>query len=540
MITGFEIENFKGIRDRVKLDFRPITLLFGANSAGKSTVLHALHYLHEIFLRQNLNPDTTLDGGEHIDLGGFQGFIHAGDTDRAVSLCIHVDTSSILWPTLDAPLMPEDERTVHEDIFTSPDSICVEVRVAWSHLDAATYIQSMVFTFDHVAIAKTAYQPGRTTFDWMLNVRHPLFALLGDSDLLSNHFGHAFDGVSDTSLTSIEAILEGNANAITNQVADHVWYETQLDGTTAWPNAIFATPSIFMDNEVADEYLSKLVDDTLFQVFKAPLEIVCKELSKFLYIGPLRKLPARVHQPPRFKRRSRWATGLGGWDDLFTCSDSVAGAVSRWLEDEDCLNTGYGVEVKQTIELDLSDPFVRRLYDGRAFDDIDGDERQSLSRLPIKRQLVILNAEGYELSPHDVGIGISQVLPVIVAAVGRKEHLISVEQPELHLHPRVQAALGDLFVEAINKFQNCFIIETHSEHLILRLLRRIRETEVNKAPAGRTLRTDDLAIYYMKHEDGSSRALQIDVDVKGEFIQPWPDDFFEIDFYERFKTGDEG
>jgi AAA15 family ATPase/GTPase len=51
MITGISIENFKGIRDRVKLDFRPITLLFGAKSAGKSTVLHALHYARDVFER---------------------------------------------------------------------------------------------------------------------------------------------------------------------------------------------------------------------------------------------------------------------------------------------------------------------------------------------------------------------------------------------------------------------------------------------------------------------------------------------------------
>ena len=78
------------------------------------------------------------------------------------------------------------------------------------------------------------------------------------------------------------------------------------------------------------------------------------------------------------------------------------------------------------------------------------------------------------------------------------------------------------------------IVETHSEHLILRLLRRIRETEKGTAEAHRQLRTHDMAVYYIQQEDGCSTARRIDVDVKGEFIQPWPDDFFEIDFYERF------
>ena len=58
MITGITIENFKGIRERVKLDFRPITLLFGANSAGKSTILHALHYAREVFERHNLDAES--------------------------------------------------------------------------------------------------------------------------------------------------------------------------------------------------------------------------------------------------------------------------------------------------------------------------------------------------------------------------------------------------------------------------------------------------------------------------------------------------
>jgi AAA ATPase domain len=81
MITGMTIENFKGIRDRVKLDFRPITLLFGANSAGKSTVLHALHYAREVFERHNLDADQTIAGGKYIDLGGFRRLVHRNDDD---------------------------------------------------------------------------------------------------------------------------------------------------------------------------------------------------------------------------------------------------------------------------------------------------------------------------------------------------------------------------------------------------------------------------------------------------------------------------
>ena len=62
MITGIAIKNFIGIRERVKLEFRPIKLRFGANSAGKRTILHALHYAREVFERHNLDADQTIAG----------------------------------------------------------------------------------------------------------------------------------------------------------------------------------------------------------------------------------------------------------------------------------------------------------------------------------------------------------------------------------------------------------------------------------------------------------------------------------------------
>src|SRR2546427_12376514 len=81
------------------------------------------------------------------------------------------------------------------------------------------------------------------------------------------------------------------------------------------------------------------------------------------------------------------------------------------------------------------------------------------------------------VSHRDVGIGISQVLPVLVEAYGAENQIITIEQPEIHLHPALQAELGDVFItSALGDQRNTFILETHSEHLILRIMRRMRET----------------------------------------------------------------
>jgi hypothetical protein len=84
MITALELENFKGIGPRQRIEFAPLTLLFGANSAGKSTVLQALIYLHELIGRGGADVDRTELGGTTLELGGFHGLVHRHDANRAI------------------------------------------------------------------------------------------------------------------------------------------------------------------------------------------------------------------------------------------------------------------------------------------------------------------------------------------------------------------------------------------------------------------------------------------------------------------------
>ncbi|RKH05556.1 hypothetical protein D7V97_23785 [Corallococcus sp. CA053C] len=86
MIQGLELENFKGIAVRQRIDFAPLTLLFGANSAGKSTVLQALLYLHELLERGTADIDRTELGGNVLELGGFARLVHRHEANRAITL----------------------------------------------------------------------------------------------------------------------------------------------------------------------------------------------------------------------------------------------------------------------------------------------------------------------------------------------------------------------------------------------------------------------------------------------------------------------
>jgi len=94
-LTAVTLENFKGIGEATRIELKPITLLFGANSAGKSTILQALLYAREILERGNTDPDKTLQGGDAVDLGGFRNLVHNHDESLTISLRFDLDLSDI-------------------------------------------------------------------------------------------------------------------------------------------------------------------------------------------------------------------------------------------------------------------------------------------------------------------------------------------------------------------------------------------------------------------------------------------------------------
>jgi predicted ATPase len=118
-----------------------------------------------------------------------------------------------------------------------------------------------------------------------------------------------------------------------------------------------------------------------------------------------------------------------------------------------------------------------------------------------------------------VGVGVSQVLPIVVMAlIAPPDSILIFEQPELHLHPKVQTRLGDFLLSVACSGKQC-IVETHSEYLINRLRLRSAEDE-----------TDALAnvfsLYYVSKDNGSTRYTRIAINEYGA-IPEWPDGFFD-------------
>ena len=234
--------------------------------------------------------------------------------------------------------------------------------------------------------------------------------------------------------------------------------------------------------------------------FLSDFELAFEQLfSNVYYLGPLRTDPQRQYtwggaQPSDVGRRGERSV------------DALLAARAR----DQKVDPGYR---KRKIPLDKY--VAMKLRDMGLVEDLDVEEVQKGSR--IYQVWVKYPGATTRVLLTDVGFGVSQVLPVVTLLYYVPEgSTVVLEQPEIHLHPAVQSALADVFIDAIERRSIQIVLESHSEHLLQRLQLRIAEE---------ALTPDDVALYFVDIESGRSSLTSLDVDPLG-YISNWPPGFF--------------
>lgn len=222
------------------------------------------------------------------------------------------------------------------------------------------------------------------------------------------------------------------------------------------------------------------------------------ELDRIFYLGPLREFPKRDYLWARSRPRDVGMRGEKAIDAILAATESKE---KRNLKRKGRLMSFQEMIAHWLKEMDLIESFkVQEIADG-------SNRWQAKLRTRTGSAEVLLT---------DVGFGVSQVLPVVTLLQYVPENsTVILEQPEIHLHPLAQAALADVIIQAALHRRVQVILESHSEHILLRLQRRIAEEVISQ---------DDVKLYFCDAPRGASTLTPLEIDMFGN-IRNWPDKF---------------
>jgi hypothetical protein len=573
MLREYQLTNFKAFAGPETIPIRPITLIYGPNSSGKSSILQALLLLKQT-LEEADGSTVLLPKGRLIDLGNYREFVHRHDMSKKFSFKVFF--------TLDPEKI--DSKWVKK-LLQATDSALVGLKVDFVYDEKTETIRFSavdVFIGDK-ALPAISYAPSK------FEEKEVPGAVIGESSLFARQGSSAgilsplgFNRFAEKELLGAETetqirrehnfwltwwnvTKEHFAGEVTRSSAESVFYENEDERfkrllkdlrnypfekaiedlqkeenlwswigyrhflPVIWAEKFKVVPKVVSheesESEASEAEVEKEIQTTetlspftvhlfdssefFFGKLEGGLDVspvalqVCSVFSQLvknmLYLGPLRSYPERYYTFTGHLGEQMGQSGERLPDILFRRPELMNQV------NTDLARLGFGYELKLSVLRDencgLSNVFALRVVDKEM---------------------------GVSANIRDVGFGVSQVLPIIVQSRLSVNKTLLIEQPEIHLHPAHQAELGDVFIQsALGEQKNIFILETHSEHLMLRILRRIRETaEGELEPGLMPIRPEHVAVLYVLPDKDGAKVVEIPIRPDGEFAEQWPQGFF--------------
>jgi AAA15 family ATPase/GTPase len=554
MLLEYQITNFKSFAGPVNIPIKPITLIFGPNSSGKSSIFQSLLMLKQTF--EEGREEVLHPRGNLVDLGSFKEFIFEQNLRHSFSFKMTFKKPARFFPAPPSPgfdaelgYVPEDDFYRHFEESINFNEIALSKTYAVSNSANLIPFISKIDLFlgdkkgpilsyvrkgsknDFIAAYNFHHNYWRSyweTFDKEKDETLPEFGGGGTIKVNTENINNLFNeyiAYRDEEIKTLKAwVKRGQSKKEVLQkklklLSDQIRIITNLEGfekaIAVYSFVIDASENFkcFLqgdESQAFSVYGSRGIDSILQEKFpslyggyardpsffrEVTEELMEKWLSNIIYIGPLREFPQRYYMGENLLN--------GFWKDF-------------WLEKEFRSKTALAAINKEIRKYGLD-------YKLKA-DDI----YSSTSNIKVASSIRFVDNHGISINMRDVGFGYSQILPIVIQSILAREKTFLIEQPELHLHPALQAEIGDLFIKtALGKQKNTFLLETHSEHLILRLLRRIRETTCGELPNGaQPITPDQLAVLYVQQGKNGSEVINIPVTEDGEFDAKWPNGFF--------------
>jgi predicted ATPase len=409
LIEEIRVQGYKSLVDAT-LHMRPLTLLAGTNSSGKSSIMQPL-----LLIKQTIEASYQPAGALVLD----GAHVQAETAGELVSKVNQTKSFSIKIQEKDGPKYKED-------------------------IELAYKVDKLGFS--------VLYQNSPTYL-----------------------FGHPFSLTPDMPWADIEAQFDNASIKFFGQSADF---------------GKVVSASAFLKVQVFEG--EHMLDDIDFSFDLSTL------ISNLMHIPGLRVIPKRSYPTTLFKNQ------IKGTFDVY-----AAGTVSQWQQQG---NTQALMKLNDYLRrLGLTDSVTAKVKNAN-------EVELNVSRLPAGSKGKPRKADMVNIA--DVGIGVSQVLPILVALIAAQEgQIVYVEQPELHLHPRAQVAMAELLAEAANRGVRV-IVETHSSLLLLTVQTLIAQERIKN--------TDVALHWFARDAKGATQVTYMQPDEDGAYRE-WPEDFGDVE-----------
>ena len=599
MLTAIEIENFKSIGDRQRIELAPITLLFGPNSAGKSSIFDAIH-----FMRNQFGMDVPVDPSAP-QLPPVTDLIHNKDAGRTMKFRlegIFEDGAAVgesyftgtkagqekirqfrrdyanTKRTQDEPPENRDgegQRQVNPNVLSREladyrhflqwhlRSWSVEVHFELRK-DAPPFLPAWAnATFGEFGINGAPVVQWRTTKNISYDIEaiaSPLwsqgnsFQLYGRSQNIPpeerelrfrSHFetlkekaGNTGTTCKGSSLIGWDGIFAGESYGISTKSnwTDIIPRPGTLAPLDSSDTSSEETPAhrVLHDDVVLSSQIEMVMQTaagTMARSLCSPATYLASqnpEHPDLLHVGPLRSIP-KAGQTDHSQGGQKWYKGEHAW--RFP-GQFLTETLNQWLETDPTEEATFAIKETALVPGEFLESLGEsETSDPEAAKTLSPSKLQELKGFPRKRELLLKNKHGgFTLPASQVGVGLSQAVPVVAAAIALSDsRWVFIEQPELHLHPRLQVGLADIIARhrrtstprpIYESAVGTYILETHSEILMLRFCRLIEDPK-------HALKSSDLSVNFLSKQNGETKIAHIRVDEDGEFIDRWPEGFFE-------------
>lgn len=435
-ITEISVAGFKSI-EKGSIQIRPLTILAGANSSGKSSIMQPM-----LLMKQTLD-DTSDPGplrldGPHVHFTKYEQFLHKTGVDRQQVLTAGYEFN-------------EQLRVNCEFMFSTAEQV------------QQRNIELTKMKVVDIAGATYEMTPQMTRDDLVRIIPKDYFSIFR------------------TYIERFEKIANANA-------------EDEIDvGVEVNPSRCFLFVNVFNRKDRNEGVRI----DSVITFPLLPIAMIQDAIKKLIHVPGLRGNPQRGYQ----------FTPVQGpiYSGFF--QNYTASLIWRWQEEEDSR--------LKVIRENLTRLGLTKWVKAERIDDVSVNLK--VGRLPVNSGTA---SEKDVVDIADVGFGVSQVLPVLVAlAVANPGQMVYIEQPELHLHPRAQVALAEVLAGAVKRGVRV-VVETHSPLLLQGVMTLIAEDK---------LESDKVILHWFRRtEEGKTKITPGSLDENGAYGD-WPEDFMEAE-----------